>query len=97
MSDEVFDCVIVGAGIAGVSLGYELSRDRSVLIVETETQPAYHATGRSAAFFTELFGNETVRALTSASRAFFEQPPDEFAEQPLLTPQFGASRQGVGE
>lgn len=86
LTSQIFDCVIVGAGIAGVSLAYELSRDRSVLVLETEAQPAYHATGRSAAFFTELFGNETIRSLTSASREFFEDPPTGFSSQPLLTP-----------
>lgn len=86
LTSEIFDCLVVGAGIAGVSLAYELSRDRSVLIMETEAQPAYHATGRSAAFFTELFGNETIRALTAASREFFENPPVGFSAQPLLTP-----------
>jgi len=85
-SSGVFDCIVVGAGIAGVSVACELAQDRSVLLLEAESQPGYHATGRSAAFFTEAYGNETIRALTAASRAFFEHPPAGFAAHPLLTP-----------
>jgi len=82
----VFDCIVVGAGIAGVSVACELAQDRTVLLLEAESQPGYHATGRSAAFFTEAYGNKTIRALTAASRAFFERPPAGFATHPLLTP-----------
>jgi D-arginine dehydrogenase len=34
----------------------------------------------------ETYGNPLVRALTRASRAFLEHPPEGFAEVPLLTP-----------
>src|SRR6185295_9433777 len=46
----------------------------------------YHATGRSAAMFMESYGPPAVRALTRASRAFYEQPPEGFGAAPLLTP-----------
>jgi D-arginine dehydrogenase len=36
--------------------------------------------------FFESYGNATVRALTRASRAFFEAPPPGFADAPLLSP-----------
>lgn len=42
-----------------------------------------HSTGRSAAMFLESYGGPVVRALTRASRAFLEQPPDGF-HTPLL-------------
>lgn len=51
-----------------------------------EEQPGYHATGRSAAIFAESYGNQVVRALTRASRAFLEAPGPGFAEHPLLLP-----------
>jgi D-arginine dehydrogenase len=54
--------------------------------LERESQPGYHATGRSAALFMESYGTPQVRALTRASRAFFEQPPPGYSEHPLLTP-----------
>ncbi|MEK7736482.1 MAG: FAD-dependent oxidoreductase, partial [Pseudomonadota bacterium] len=42
------DVAIVGAGMAGASLAYELSASLRVVLLEMETQPGYHATGRSA-------------------------------------------------
>jgi D-arginine dehydrogenase len=82
-----YEFVIVGSGIAGASLACELTgAGRRVLLVEQEDHPGYHATGRSAALYTELYGNACIRALTTASRSFFEVPPPGFAEHPLLTP-----------
>ena len=81
-----FDVVIIGAGIAGASLAYRLASERSVLLLERESQPGYHTTGRSAAMFMESYGPPAVRALTRASRAFYEQPPSGFGDQPLLAP-----------
>ncbi|MGV9870974.1 NAD(P)/FAD-dependent oxidoreductase [Rhodococcus koreensis] len=80
-----FDVIIVGGGIAGVSIGYELSKDRSVCLLEQESTLAYHTTGRSAALYLETFGNATIRALTTCSRSFLTQPPSCF-ENELLTP-----------
>jgi D-arginine dehydrogenase len=79
-----YDYIVIGAGMAGASVGYELSRSGTVLVLERESAPGYHATGRSAAMFTEAYGNATVRALTCASRAFYDHPPAGFAEHPLL-------------
>jgi len=57
-----------------------------VTLLERETQPGYHSTGRSAALFAESYGTRQVRALTMASRAFFDAPPEGFAARPLLSP-----------
>jgi D-arginine dehydrogenase len=80
------DFLILGGGIAGASAGFFLAGRGTVTLLETEDTPGYHATGRSAALFTEYYGNACIRALTRASRAFFENPPPGFAEHPLLTP-----------
>jgi D-arginine dehydrogenase len=79
-----FDVIILGAGMAGASLAAELSPHRKLLLLELEDQPGRHATGRSAAMFFESYGNPTVRALTRASRAFLERPPQGFAQVPLM-------------
>lgn len=88
MSAQQFDVVIVGAGIAGASLAYRLTAESPspmrVLLLEREAQPGYHATGRSAAMFMETYGTPQIQALTRASRAFYEQPPEGFTEHPLL-------------
>ncbi|MEW9854144.1 NAD(P)/FAD-dependent oxidoreductase [Novosphingobium sp. M1R2S20] len=67
MSEAVFDIVIVGAGMAGASLGAELAQHADVLVLEAEERPGYHTTGRSAAFWTESYGGPGVHPLTSAS------------------------------
>ena len=83
---ESCDIVVIGAGMGGASAACFLSEHASVVILEREVQPAYHTTGRSAAMFLETYGNEAVRALTVASRAFYEAPPEGFTETPLLIP-----------
>ncbi|MCZ2104410.1 MAG: FAD-binding oxidoreductase [Comamonadaceae bacterium] len=83
---QTLDVAIVGAGMAGASLGWELTRaGASVLLLERESQPGYHSTGRSAALYIATYGPEAVRALTRTSRAFFDAPPAGFADVPLLT------------
>ena len=80
------DVVVVGAGIAGASLGHFLAPHRRTVLLERESQPGYHSTGRSAALFFESYGTPQVRALTLASRAFLDSPPTGFADGPILSP-----------
>ena len=86
--NDMIDCefLIVGAGIAGASTGYFLAPHGRTLLLERESQPGYHSTGRSAALYTLAYGTPQVRALTAASRAFFDAPPAGFSEHPLLSP-----------
>lgn len=80
------DFLIIGGGIAGASTGYFLSRYGKVAVLERESHAGYHSTGRSAALYTVAYGTPQVRALTAASRAFFDNPPEGFVEHPILTP-----------
>ena len=80
------DFLVIGAGMAGASAAYELAELGSVILIEREDMPGYHTTGRSAAVFTEAYGNRTIRGITTASRAFYDAPPDGFGDDPLLTP-----------
>lgn len=81
------DIAIIGGGMAGASAAAELAdAGASVCVLEGEDQPNYHSTGRSAAIYILNFGNRVIRALTAASRPFFDAPPDGFTEHPLLTP-----------
>ena len=75
---------IIGAGIAGAGIAYFLGGDAEVTLIEAETQPGYHTTGRSAAFYAETYGGPPIQPLTTASKTFFEVPPPEFAAVPLL-------------
>lgn len=71
------DAIVIGAGIAGASVAAELSSDRSVILIEQESIAGVHATGRSAALHSEIYGNACIRALTQASRDFFLQGGEE--------------------
>ena len=85
-ADSTADILVIGAGIAAASAGYWLAQHGKVALLERESQPGAHSTGRSAALFMESYGTPQVRALTMASRAFFDAPPEGFTEVPLLTP-----------
>lgn len=80
------DVVVVGGGIAGLSAAAALSATHRVVLVEQESSPAHHASGRSASVLSETSGHPLVCALARLSRPFFEQPPEGFVEHPLLTP-----------
>jgi D-arginine dehydrogenase len=83
---ETVDVIVVGAGIAGAAAAAHLAAGRRVVLLERESQPGYHSTGRSAALFTETYGNRAIRILTGASHAFYESWADGFVEHPILTP-----------
>jgi D-arginine dehydrogenase len=83
---ETADLIVIGAGIAGAAAAAHLAREHKVVLLERESQPGYHTTGRSAALFTETYGNRAIRTLTGASRAFYEARADGLAEHPILTP-----------
>lgn len=86
-----YDIAIIGAGIAGASLAWSLAQkapDLKVVLVEGESQPGYHTTGRSAAFWVESYGGPGIVPLTRAGRPFFDAPPPGF-QTPLLTPRAG--------
>jgi len=82
----IYDFLIIGAGISGSAAAYELCSLGTVAIIEAETGPDYHSTGRSAALYTRNFGGPVVRQINSASYAFFQNPPPGFCDIPLLTP-----------
>jgi len=90
------DFLVVGAGIAGASIAHGLASRGSVIVLERESQPGYHTTGRSAALFLESYGTPQVRALTLASRAFLDAPPPGFTDVPILGPR-GAMLIGTDE
>ena len=79
------DFLVIGGGIAGASIAHWLAPHGRVVVLEREEQPGYHSTGRSAALFMESYGPPQVRALTLASRAFFEHPPAGFSDHSLLS------------
>ncbi len=79
------DILILGGGISGAAAGYFLAAERRVIVIEGESQPGYHSTGRSAALYEPGIGNWTVQRFNVASAVFLESPPPGFSERPLMT------------
>lgn len=86
MSIETVDFIVIGGGIAGASVAYELSVHGKVIVLEMESAPGYHSTGRSAAVMSENYGPTLWSRLVTASRSFLETPPEGFTNVPLVTP-----------
>lgn len=63
----VSDVLVIGGGIAGLSVAARLSAQALVTVLEGESAPGYHASGRSVAFAHYGLGNVPVRTLTALS------------------------------
>ncbi|BDI60899.1 NAD(P)/FAD-dependent oxidoreductase [Qipengyuania nanhaisediminis] len=61
------DVIVIGAGIAGLSLAAAISSRARVMVIEAESAPGYHASGRSVAFAHFGLGDGIVRTLTAMS------------------------------
>ncbi len=83
------DIAIIGAGIAGIGLAADLAGEFKTIVLEQESRPAYHSTGRSMAIFLRNYGNDVIRALNSVSAPLFENPDKALFPHPLI------SRRGV--
>ena len=80
------DFLVVGGGVAGLSVACQLAPHGRVIVLERENATGYHSSGRSATYYHFGIGNRPVRLLTKASGAFFSNPPPGFTDVPLSTP-----------
>lgn len=78
--------VVIGGGIAGASVAYELAASRTVVLLEAEPVLARHSTARSAATWIPGHGSAEVRVLITASGPRFAGLAAELDAPPLLTP-----------
>jgi len=80
----MFDFVVIGGGIAGTSICYELAESSRVLLLEREDAPGYHTTGRSAAIYSELMLDPVLLSLAKESKQFFQDPPGFCGQESLI-------------
>ena len=92
-----FDFIVIGAGVAGLSAAYFLSKNSSVAILERESHAGTHSSGRSAAVFIESYENYTVSDLTMDSKEFLLHPPKGFSDNDLMRRRGGLSLVEEGE
>ena len=78
------DVAVIGGGIAGVSAAAQIASTHSVVLLEQESELAYHTTSRSAAVYIENEGGPVFHRLATASRQFWDTSPG--SETPLVTP-----------
>jgi D-arginine dehydrogenase len=82
----LYDYLVIGGGMAGVSSADALASRATVVLLELEPHLGYHSTARSAALFAPAYGSMAFRALSRASEAFLESPPADFFPASLLRP-----------
>jgi len=69
------DILVIGGGVAGLSAGAALAPHARVTVLEAEEAVGFHSSGRSATLLHYALGDRLIRALTLASRPFFEGTP----------------------
>ncbi|MBX2886414.1 MAG: FAD-binding oxidoreductase [Granulosicoccus sp.] len=78
--------IVIGAGIAGTSAAAALAGCCDVMVLEQETHPGYHATGRSAATWAPFYGPDIIQQLTALSLPLLSHPNRSFSEAPFTSP-----------
>ena len=68
------DVIVVGGGLAGLSVAWHLSRDHRVLVLEQGAQPGAEASAQNAGMVRRLGEDPHERALALRTHAFLEAP-----------------------
>jgi len=78
--------LIIGAGIAGVSTAYFLTRRgaRNIRIIEKEKLAGTHSSGLNAAILRTMIPEPLINRLARESAEFYLNPPADFSSEPLV-------------
>ncbi len=79
------DIIVIGAGIAGASAAAALADTASIIVLEQESHPGYHATGRSAATWAPFYGPPAIQQLTALSEQTLCSPPAHLHAKPFTS------------
>ncbi|HMA81990.1 MAG TPA: FAD-dependent oxidoreductase [Candidatus Binatia bacterium] len=79
---DAYEFVIIGAGFAGAATAYHLTRRgiTSVVILEQESIPGFHSSGRNAAMMRQCVPDPDLAKLTRDGAAFLRHPPSDWPE-----------------
>lgn len=67
--------VVIGSGIAGLSVASAACKEFAITVVEAEIQGGYHSSGRSATIFQKNFETDLISRMAIAAEVFFLEPP----------------------
>ena len=73
-------CVVIGAGFAGAATAYHLTRRglTDILLLEQETIPGFHSSGRNAAMIRQCVPDPVLGRLTRDGAAFLRSLPSDW-------------------
>jgi D-arginine dehydrogenase len=77
---NAFDFVIIGAGFAGAATAYQLTRRgvTDILLLEQESIPGFHSSGRNAAMLRQCVPEPDLAQLTRDGAAFLRNIPSDW-------------------
>jgi D-arginine dehydrogenase len=92
------ECLIIGAGFAGAATAYHLARRgvADVVVLEQETIPGFHSSGRNAAMIRQCVSEPALFDLTRDGAAFLRNLPGDWPE-PVQFKQNGSLLLGSGD
>jgi D-arginine dehydrogenase len=95
---KAYDFIIVGAGFAGAATAYHLTRRgiRDIVLLEQESIPGFHASGRNAAMMRQCVPDPDLAKLTRAGAGFLRNLPSDWPE-PVQFKQNGSLLLGSGD
>jgi D-arginine dehydrogenase len=95
---NTFDFVIIGAGFAGAATAYQLTRRGAtkILLLEQESIPGFHSSGRNAAMLRQCVPEPDLAKLTRDGAAFLRNTPSDWPEPVQFKPN-GSLLLGSGE